>query len=154
MRLGIRAVDAALLVWAVAWLVAAGVVYSSLKQLEDGGRAVVAAGEGLDETSAGLRRAAQGLHETSEALTIVGDLPFVDVDPGAAVERTAADVDRFAVRVRATGQDAREAGASAEQSAGTLAVVLGLAVALGPTLPAFFLYLLLRPLVAQRMRRA
>jgi hypothetical protein len=154
MRLGIRAVDAALLVWAVAWLVAAGVVYSSLKQLEDGGRAVVAAGEGLDETSAGLRRAAQGLHETSEALTIVGDLPFVDVDPGAAVERTAADVDRFAVRVRATGQDAREAGASAEQSAGTLAVVLGLAVALGRTLPAFFLYLLLRPLVAQRMRRA
>lgn len=153
MRLGIRAIDAALLAWAVAWLVAAGVVYSSLKQLEDGGRAVVAAGEGLDETSAGLRRAAQGLHETSEALTIVGDLPFVDVDPGAAVERTAADVDRFAVRVRATGRDARETGASAEESAGTLAVVLGLAVALGPTLPALVLYLLLRPLVAQRLPR-
>ena len=154
MRLGIRWIDAALAVWAVAWLVAAGVTYSSLKQLEDGGRAVVSAGEGLDETSAGLRRASRGLHETSDALSIVGDLPFVDVDPGVAVERTAGDVDRFAVRVAAAAEDARETGASAEESAGTLAIVLGLAVALTPTLPALLLYLLLRPLVAQQLRRA
>ncbi|HUP32625.1 MAG TPA: hypothetical protein VM184_06280 [Gaiellaceae bacterium] len=153
MRLGIRAVDAALAVWAVAWLVGAAVTYSSLKQLEDGGRAVVAAGEGLDETSAGLRRAAQGLQETSDALSIVGELPFVEVDPGAAVARTATDVERFADRVSVTGRDARETGASARESAGTLAIVLGLAVALTPTLPALFLYLLLRPLVAQQLRR-
>jgi hypothetical protein len=149
----IRAIDAALAVWAVAWVAAGAVVHSSLTQLEDGGRAVVTAGVGLDETSAGLDRAARGLHETADALEVLGDLPFVDADPGEAVDATAADLERFAVRVRATGRDARTTGASAEESAGTLAVVLGLAVALGPTLPAFFLYLLLRPLVAERLRR-
>ena len=150
----IRAIDAALALWAVAWVAAGAVVYSSLKQLEDGGRAVVAAGIGLDETSAGLDRAAQGLHETADALEVLGDLPFVDANPGEAVEETAGDLERFAVRVRATGRDARTTGAGAEESAGTLAVVLGLAVALGPTLPAFFLYALLRPLIAERLRRA
>ena len=56
MRLGIRVIDAAFVLWAIAWLAAGGVVYSSLKDLEDGGRAVVAAGAGLDETSAGCTR--------------------------------------------------------------------------------------------------
>jgi hypothetical protein len=149
----IRAIDAALAVWAVAWIAAGVVVHSSLKQLEDGGRAVVAAGSGLDETSEGLGRAAQGLHETADAFDVLGELPFVDANPGEAVDATAEDLERFAVRVRATGRDARTTGASAEESAGTLAVVLGLAVALAPTLPAFFLYLLLRPLIADRLRR-
>ena len=153
MRPGIRAVDAALAVWAIAWLAAAVVTYSSLKELEDGGRAVVAAGTGLQETSRGLERAARGLHETADALEVVGDLPFVSGNPGEAVEQTAGDLDRFAVRVRATGRDARTTGAQASESAATLAVVLGLAVALTPTLPVAFLYLLLRPLVAQQLRR-
>lgn len=154
MRPGIRALDAALAVWAVLWLAAAVVTYSSLKELEDGGRAVVSAGTGLQETSEGLARAGRGLHETADALGVLGDLPFVSGDPGDAVEQTADDLDRFAVRVRATGRDARTTGAQAESSAGTLAIVLGLAVALTPTLPALFLYLLLRPLVAQQLRRA
>ena len=154
MRLGIRGIDAAFAVWAVAWLAAGAVVFSSLKQLEDGGRAVIVAGSGLDETSAGLDRAARGLHETAEALEVLGELPFVAADPGEAVAATADDLEQFAGRVRVTGRDARVTGASAEESAGTLAVVLGLAVALTPTLPALFLYLLVRPLVAERLRRA
>lgn len=154
MRERIRAVDAGLAVWTIAWVLAGGVVYSSLKQLEDGGSAVVAAGEGLEETSAGLGRAARGLYETADALEVIGELPFVDADPGGAVEATAADVERFAVRVRATARDAKTTGADAEESAATLAVVLGLAVALAPTVPALVLYLLLRPLVAERLRRA
>ena len=36
----------------------------------------------------------------------------------------------------------------------TLAIVLALAVALTPTLPVLFLYLLLRRLVAQQLQRA
>jgi hypothetical protein len=152
MRPGIRAIDAALAVWTVAWLVAGAVTYSSLRELEDGGRAVVSAGAGLEEASGGLTRAGEGLQETADALGVIGDLPFVGGDPGAAVQRTAVDLDRFAVRVRQAGVDARATGADAEESAGTLAVVLGLAVALGPTVPALFLYLLLRPLVAQRLR--
>ena len=153
MRLGIRAIDTALVVWTLAWLIAAVVTYSSLKDLEDGGSAVISAGDGLRETSAGLSRAGRGLHETADALEVVGDLPFVSGNPGAAVERTAEDLDEFAVRVRKTGRDARVTGAQARDSAGTLAIVLGLAVALTPTLPVLFLYVLLRPLVAQQLRR-
>ena len=154
MRLGIRAVDAAFVVWTAAWLVAAGVVYMSLEDLESGGEAVVAAGAGLHETSEGLERAATGLHETADALDLLGELPFVEADPGSSVEQTADDVDRLAVAVRRAGRDAQTTGEDASEAAGTLAVVLGLAVALGPTLPAAFLYLLLRPLVAQRLSRA
>jgi len=150
-RLEIRAVDAALAVWTLAWLVAGVVTYSSLKELEDGGRAVVSAGAGLEEASAGLSRAGRGLHETADALDAVGSLPFVDSDPGEAVGRTADDLDRLAVRVSVAGRDARSTGQDASESAGVLALILGLAVALGPTLPALLLYLLLRPLVAQRL---
>ena len=153
MRRDIRIVDAALAAWIVAWLIAAVAVYRSIQDLEDGGRAVVTAGEGLDETSEGLRRASVALHETADALSTLDALPFLTGDPGSAVERTANDVDRFADRVRVTGLDARLTGAAAQESADTLAVVLGLAVALGPTLPALALYLLLRPLVAQQLRR-
>ena len=154
MRLGVRAVDTAFAVWTLAWLLAAGAVYVSLEQLEDGGAAVVAAGDGLVETSDGLRRAGGGLHETADALGLLGDLPFVSGDPGDGVEQTADDVDRFAVGVLAAGRDARTTGTDAQEAAGTLAIVLGLAVALGPTVPAAFLYLLLRPLVGERLRRA
>ena len=152
MTVGVRGVDAVVAGWAVAWLLAAVAVYSSLEQLEDGGAAVIAAGRGLQETSEGLRRAGSGLHETADALGALGGLPFVSGDPGAAVERTADDVDGFAAGVRTAGRDARVTGADARDAAGTLAIVLGLAVALGPTLPAVFLYLLLRPLVAERLR--
>ena len=154
MRIGIRAVDAALVAWTVAWLVAAAVVYVSLEELESGGEAVAAAGAGLHQTGEGLERAATGLHETADALDVLGELPFVDADPSSSVEQTADDVDRLAVAVRRAGRDAQTTGEDAREAAGTLAVVLGLAVALGPTVPAAFLYLLLRPLVAQRLSRA
>lgn len=153
MRLGIRGTDAALAAWSVAWLIAGGITYASLQKLEEGGSAVISAGEGLHETSAGLRRAGRGLHETADALEAVSDLPFVPGNPGEAVERTASDLDAFARRVRETGRDARVTGANARDAAGTLAVVLGLAVALTPTLPILALYLLLRPLLADRLRR-
>ena len=153
MRFGIRALDVALVVWCVAWLAGGVITYSSLKQLEDGGEAVVSAGAGLQETSAGLRRTARGLHETADALEVIGSLPFVSGNPGEAVEQTADELDRFALRVRATGRDAQATGEQAQDSAGTLAVVLGLAVALTSTVPIAALYLLLRPLLAQQLRR-
>jgi hypothetical protein len=115
---------------------------------------VAAAGAGLHQTGEGLERAATGLHETADALDVLGELPFVDADPSSSVEQTADDVDRLAVAVRRAGRDAQTTGEDARDAAGTLAVVLGLAVALGPTVPAAFLYLLLRPLVAQRLSRA
>jgi hypothetical protein len=154
MRVSLRTLDVSLGVWVVVWLVAAVVVASSIRQLEDSGAAVVTAGDGLEETSAGLRRAAGGLHETADALGAIDELPFVPGNPGVAVERTAADVERFAVRVRATADDARVAGRDAQDSARTLAIVLGLAIALVPTLPIVALYLLLRRLIAAELARA
>lgn len=154
MRVTLRTLDVSLGVWVLLWLVAAVVVASSIRDLEDGGAAVVTAGDGLEETSAGLRRAASGLHETADALDAVDRLPFVPGNPGRAVERTAEDVERFAVRVRATADDARLAGEDAQESARTLAVVLGLALALVPTVPLVALYLLLRRLIAQELARA
>jgi hypothetical protein len=153
MRVTLRTLDVSLGVWVVLWLVAAVVVASSIRQLEDGGAAVVTAGDGLEETSSGLQRAAGGLHETADALDAVDRLPFVPGDPGRAVDRTADDVQRFAVRVRATADDARVAGRDAQESARTLALVLGLAVALVPTVPFVALYLLLRRLIARELAR-
>ncbi len=153
MRPTLRTLDVSLGVWVLVWLVAAVVVASSIKQLEEGAAAVVTAGDGLEETSAGLQRAAGGLHETADALDAVDQLPFVPGNPGEAVERPAADVERFAVRVRATADDAREAGEDAEASTRTLAIVLGLAIALVPTVPFVAFYLLLRRLIAQELAR-
>ena len=154
MRLTIRTLDIALWVWVLVWLIAAVVTAVSIKQLEDGGEAVVTAGEGLQETSAGLGRAASGLHETADALDGIDDLPFVPGNPGRAVERTAVDVERFAVRVRVTARDARVAGTDAQESARTLAIVLGLAIALVPTVPIVAFYLRLRRLIEQELKRA
>jgi hypothetical protein len=153
MRPTLRTLDVSLGVWVLVWLVAAVVVASSITQLEDGAAAVVTAGDGLEETSAGLTRAAGGLHETADALDAVDQLPFVPGNPGEAVERTAEDVERFAVRVRATADDARAAGEDARESARTLAIVLGLAIALVPTVPFVVLYLLLRRPIAQELGR-
>jgi len=148
---GIRLVDIGVAVWIAVWLVAGVVVYQSIHKLEDGGKAVVSAGDGLDQTSAALDRAARGLHQTADTLGTLDALPFVSGDPGAAVERTANDVEVLAGRVRVTAGDARTTGADAQDSASTLAVVLGLPVALGTTLPALALYLLLRPEIAARV---
>ncbi len=137
--------------WVAVWLLAGALVYDSIRQLEDGGRAVVAAGDGLDETSDALDRAARGLHETASALDALGALPFLSGDPGDAVETTADDVEELAARVRVTADDARTTGTDAQESAATLAIVLGLAVALGTTLPVVVLYLLARPFVLERV---
>ena len=148
----IRVVDIGLAVWVVLWLIAGVLVFDSIRQLEDGGRAVVSAGQGLDETSDALDRAAAGLHETGNAMKALGSLPFLTGDPGAAVSQTADDVERLADRVRVTAEDARTTGADAQDSASTLAWILGLAVALGTTLPLVLMYLLLRPLIAKELK--
>jgi hypothetical protein len=148
---GIRLVDIGVALWIVVWLVAGVVVYHSIHKLEEGGQAVVSAGDGLDQTSAALDRAAKGLHQTADTLGTLDALPFVSGDPGAAVEQTANDVEVLADRVRMTAGDARTTGADAQDSASTLAVVLGLAVAFGTTLPLVAFYVLLRPEVATRV---
>jgi hypothetical protein len=137
-------------VWVVAWVIAGAVVFDSIRALGDGGEAVVSAGEGLDETAAALDRAARGLHETADALGALDALSIFAGNPGEAVEQTANDVEALAARVRDTADDARTTGADAEDASSVLSIVLGLAVALGPTVPAIVFYVLVRPVAGRR----
>lgn len=125
-------------------------VYSSVRQLEDLGTTVVTASDGLDETSSALDRASVGLRDTGRAL---GDIPFLGSSIGRDVTQAAEDVDTISAHVRRTAREARVSGVEARDSAQGLALALGAAVALVPTLPTVVLYLLLRPLVAQRLMR-
>jgi hypothetical protein len=52
-----------------------------------------------------------------------------------------------------TARQARASGVQARESAHDVAIVLGAAVALVPTVPVIALYLLLRPVVIERVRR-
>jgi hypothetical protein len=137
-------------VWVVAWVIAGAVVFDSIRGLGEGGQAVVSAGEGLDETAAALDRAARGLHETADALGAFDTLSLFAGSPGEAVEQTADDVEALAARVRDTADDARTTGGDAEDAASVLSIVLGLAVALGPTVPAIVFYLVFRSVFAGR----
>ena len=105
---------------------------------------------GLNQTSTGLVRAAQGLRDTGDALD---SIPFVGEQIDANIRRTARDVDTIATTVRKTARRARDSGADTRDAAQGVAAVLGAAVALVPTIPLVLLYLLLRPLVAQELRR-
>jgi hypothetical protein len=135
-------------VWAVAWLLAAGYVYSAVRGLEDYGEATVTASIGLSQAGRALGRASSGLRETADALDGV---PFLSDQVHEPIRRTASDVDRIATTVRTTARQARVTGRQTTDSAQGLAVVLGAAVALVPTLPLVALYVVLRPMIVQRL---
>ena len=102
---------------------------------------------GLQQASDGLVRAGSGLRETGDAL---GCVPFV----GGELDAGAADRGRRRAHRRTVRRTARQARANGEQTrtgATEAAVILGLAVAVVPIVPFAVLYLLLRPLVAQRL---
>jgi hypothetical protein len=144
----VRVVDAGLVLWSILWLAAGAYVYTSVQQLEDYGDTVVTASVGLQQASDGLVRAGTGLRETGDAL---GRVPFVGGSLDAPVRRTADDVDRIAVTLRRTARQARVSGEQTREGATEAAVILGLAVAVVPIVPFAVLYLLLRPLIAQRL---
>ena len=136
--------------WAAVWLLAGAYVYVAVKQLEDYGETTVTAAKGLDQASTGLTRAAVGLRDTGAALD---GIPFVGEQLDANIRRTARDVDVIAGTVERTARQARASGVQTRDAAQGVALVLGAAVALVPTLPIVFLYLLLRPVLAQQLRR-
>jgi hypothetical protein len=148
MKLSIRTADAAVAVWAAVWVIAAGLVYTSVKSLEEIGTTVETASLGLGQTSRGLDRASAGLRDTGQAFDLV---PVVGSGIARDIRRTAADVDQISGTVRRLALQARANADDAADSARTLAIVLGLAVLLVPTLPIVALYLILRPLVAQQL---
>jgi hypothetical protein len=150
-RRDLRLVDAAVAAWAIAWAVAAVVTVSSVRQLGEVGDTAVTVADGLDESSAGLRRASRGLRQTGDALAAIGSLPLIGTSLGDGVRDTADELDGIAERVEDAAAEARLAARDADESVGVLAVVLGLAVGLGPVLPLVACYLLVRPLVRARL---
>lgn len=148
MKPSIRAADVAVGVWTVVWVVAAVVVFTSVRQLEDFGTTVATASRGLNQTSRGLDRASAGLRDTGRAFDLV---PLVGPSIAQDIRDTAADVDVIGTTVRRLAAQARANAEDASASARTLAYVLGLAVLLVPTLPVLALYLLLRPLIAEQL---
>jgi hypothetical protein len=146
----VRVLDVGVAIWVAAWLAIGAVMASSVRQLADVGDTVVAASEGLEETSTGLGRVSNGLRETARALSAVSALPLVG-DLGPRVERAAVEVDRIASRVDAAAREARRSGRETREQAHDFSVLLGLTIAALGALPSLLMYLLVRPsLVAAR----
>jgi len=142
----VRYLDAAVAIWVVAWLAIGLVMALSVRDLAEFGDTVVAASNGLEETSTGLGRVSNGLHETADALTALSTLPFVG-DLGPRIERAATEVDRIAARVQAAAREARLTGETTREQAKEFSVVLGVTVAALGALPSLLMYLLVRPLI-------
>lgn len=147
----VRYLDAAVAIWVATWLAIAAVMASSVRQLGDFGDTVVAASEGLDETSTGLGRVANGLRETSRALSSLSALPLVG-DLGPRIERAATEVDRISARVDDAAREARRTGRATREDAREFSLMLGLTIAALGTLPSLLMYLLVRPLLIEAMR--
>jgi hypothetical protein len=143
----IRHLDVAVAIWIAAWLAIAAVMALSVRQLADFGDTVVAASDGLEQTSTGLGRVSSGLRETANALSGLSALPLVG-NLGPRIERAAAEVDRIAARVDAAAVEAREAGRTTREDAEDFSLLLGLTIAALGVLPALLMYLLVRPLLA------
>lgn len=114
-----RLLDLAVLAWAVAWAVVGLLVAREVKGLTDLSRTVTAAGYALQEAGG--------------ALGSLEGVPFLGEDVGEVGERT-----------ERAGRSARESGRSSRESIESLSVLLGISIALAPSLPLIVLYLPMR----------
>ncbi len=124
------ALDAAILIWTVAWIAAAIVVAVEVQDLGD-----------LSDTVGTVGSAAEA---SGAALDVLGDLPVV----GDAVGETLAGP---AGEIQEAGRSAQESAQSTRRSVDVLSVLLGLAVALIPSTSLLVLYL---PARISRVREA
>jgi hypothetical protein len=111
--------DAAVLLWAVGWIVVGILVAREVRALGELSDTVVVAGDALGNAG--------------EALASLESVPFVGEDIREVGERT----ERAAASARASGRSSRE-------SVDSLSLLLGVAIALGPSLPLVALYVPMR----------
>jgi hypothetical protein len=114
-----RRLNVALAIWAVFWIVIAAFTAYEVAALQALSHTVVKAGAATESTG--------------HALAAVGHLPFV----GGRISDLAAEA-------VAAGASARASGASTAGTVDRLAVLLGIAIALIPTVPLLALYVPLR----------
>src|SRR5918994_2477460 len=126
--------DVLVVAWTIVWIALGVVVVREVRQLEDLSETVVTAGEALDQTGDGLRGTSDGLREVRRALQIVESLPFVGREIEENLEGAAQELDDIAAEVEETARSAEASGRASKESADDLSIVLGLAVALVPTL--------------------
>lgn len=121
MRRRVLAYDLGLVLWAALWIVIAVLVYRDVKSLAELSVPVVDAAVALEETAVGIGS--------------INEIPFLgEVANLPEIER----------RVREAARSARSSAAESHESVERLAWLLGLSVALVPTLPLLALYLPLR----------
>lgn len=104
------AIDLLVLLWTVVWLILGITVGTFVERLG-------AVGEGLEETG-------QAIHRAGDAVGRLSDVPLVGEGFGAVADE-----------IRTIGNDAVENGRSVEQDVNTLALLIGIGLAAGPTLP-------------------
>lgn len=114
-----RRLNVALAIWAVFWIGIAAYTAYEVAALRTLGDTVVKAGVATESTG--------------HALAAVGHLPFVG-----------GQISHLATQAIAAGASARASGASTGTTVDRLAVLLGIAIALIPTVPLLGLYLPLR----------
>jgi hypothetical protein len=143
--------DVVVVAWAIVWIALGVVVVREVRQLEDLSETVVTAGEALDQTGDGLRGTSQGLREVHRALQVVESLPFVGREIEENLEGAADTLDDIAQEVEETARSAQASGRTSKESTGDLSIILGLAVALVPTLTLLAAY---APFRSLRLRKA
>jgi hypothetical protein len=114
-----RRLSVALAIWAVLWIGIAAYTAYEVAALRTLSHTVVKAGAATESTG--------------HALAAVGHLPFVG-----------GQISQLAAQATAAGASARASGASTATTVDQLAVLLGIAIALIPTVPLLGLYLPLR----------
>jgi hypothetical protein len=115
----IHVLDAAAVLWAVAWIVLAVIVGREVRNLRELSDTVVLAGVAVEDTG--------------ELVASLEDVPFLGGQVG--------DV---ATRVQEAGASAQESGEESRDSTEDLSVLLALSIGLIPTLPLLGLYAPLR----------
>ena len=143
--------DLVVAVWAIVWIALGIVVVREVRQLNELNETVVTAGQALDQTGDGLRGTSQGLREVHRALQVVESLPFVGREIEENLQGAADTLDGIAREVEETARSAQVSGRSSKESTDDLSVILGLAVALVPTLTLLAAY---APFRSVRLRRA
>lgn len=123
-------VDLALLLWSLAWLAIGIAVYNEAR--------------GLSELSGTVREVGEAVEAFGASLGTLGDLPVVGGPLGGALEAPSE-------AVQEAGRSAQESGEQSRGSIDALSALLGLSVALIPSLPLLILYL---PARLSRVREA
>jgi hypothetical protein len=118
-RGAILLMDAALLGWIVAWIILAGAVAREV--------------DGLTRLSGTVVLAGGALEQTGDLLGSFDRVPFLGDQVGEVSEQ-----------IRRTGRSARRNAAASRESIENLSVLLGVSIALIPTLPLLGVYLPLR----------